>query len=173
MTKKIMNILFFWLWAVGMMAQSGAGTGGSGSGADEGLYTVSTAITPSRAGAVSYSGYSYKAGEQVYLYTNANESYRFKYWLEGDTQVSTESSFYYTMPARNVTLTAVYEYDPVSPPNPTVPGVLTLKASPSRGGTFSHSSGQRYQEGENLRLYAYANVNYKFNHWEYKGEFVS
>lgn len=171
MNKKILNILFFWLWAVAMMAQTAAG--GSGSGTDDGLYTVSTAITPSKAGTVSYPGSRYQPGEDVYIYTEANTSYRFKYWLEGDTQVSTESHFYYTMPARDVTLTAVYEYDPESPADPAIPGTLTLKASPSRGGSFSHSSGRRYPEGTNLRLYAYANTSYKFNHWEYKGQVVS
>ena len=164
MIKKIFSILFLWLCWLGVMAQTD-------------LHKLSTAIMPTKAGTVSVSGNEYEAGSSVWVYTYGNENYRFKCWMTDDKEiVSSESGFYYMMPDKDVTLTAVYEYDPESPGNPegiTEPHTLTLKSSPSRGGYFNYRSGDEVNQGTELHLNAYSNSHYQFKHWEYQGKVVS
>ena len=69
------------------------------------------------------SGNSYQEGSSVYLCAYSNQWYRFQSWtLDGET-VSTSSNFNYTMPEKNVTLTAnyVYNYNPSNPSEPSKP----------------------------------------------------
>ena len=140
-------------------------------------YLLVTSAQPAQAGSANVSGSKYTAGSSVYVYTYNNNGYVFKHWTDGTNIVSTSSSFYYTMPAANTRLTAVYEYDPTSPDNPsgdyTKPHTLALKASPSQGGYFNYSSNQQFKQGQQLSLYAYSNNNYQFKHWEYQGKIVS
>ena len=64
------------------------------------------------------SGAKAEAGSNVYLRAYNNQGFRFLGWYEGEVEVSTQQSFYYTMPAHHVTLTAHYRYDPDSPADP-------------------------------------------------------
>lgn len=174
MIRKSFSILFLWLWAVGLVAQTdGYDPVNPPNPEARLLRTLSTAVQPVKAGYTNAPGGRYRMGEEVYVYTYANEFYRFKCWTDGEDVVSTESSFYYVMPDRDVQLTAVYEYDPASPVQPNVQTVLTLKASPQRGGYFNYSNNQKFNVGTVVNLWAYEQSNYKFKHWEYKGEVVS
>lgn len=139
------------------------------------LHTLTATVEPVKAGYVSSSGNRYRTGDQVYVYSyNRAQFYRFKYWLEGDSVVSEYQSFYLTMPDRDVQLKAVYEYDPASPGQPYgMPGVLQLKSSPKNAGYFNYNNNQKIPVGTQLTVYAYERTNYKFKHWEYRGEIVS
>ena len=46
------------------------------------------------------------------------EDCAFEGWYEGEMQLATTSSFYFTMPSANVTLTARFTYNPTSPGDP-------------------------------------------------------
>ena len=181
MVRKTFSILFLCLWAVASMAQT--------DGYDPvnppnpnmpevtKTYALITSTQPAQAGSANVSGGNYTAGSSVYVYTYNNSNYMFKHWTDGKQVVSTNSSFYYTMPAADAILTAVYEYNPSSPGNPEgethKSHSLILKASPSQGGSFNYSNNQKFTIGEQLSLYAYSNTHYTFKHWEYKGQIVS
>jgi len=66
------------------------------------------------------SGNSYQENSSVYLRAYSNQWYSFKSWTLDGEVISTSSSFYYTIPTSDVTLTANYTYN-YSPSNPGEP----------------------------------------------------
>lgn len=107
-------------------------------------------------------------GESVWIEAYNNSGYRFVSWNQGDTVVSNSQGLYYTMPAKNVTLTAVFKYDPESPADPEpmpLSHTLTLEPQPRQGGSFNMSE-ERVPEGEGVWLYAYPNNHYQFKGWK-------
>lgn len=178
MIRKSFSILFLWLWAMAGVAQTDGYDPVNPPNPDVPAvtYRLVTSAQPEKAGSTNVDGSSYTAGSSVYVYTYNNNGYVFKHWTDGTNIVSTETSFYYTMPAGNAHLTAVYEYNPNSPDNPsgdyTVAHYLNLKASPAQGGSFNYNSNQKFKSGQQLSLYAYSNTHYKFKHWEYQGRMI-
>ena len=70
------------------------------------------------------SGNSYSDGASVYLCAYSNQWYSFVNWTDENGEiVSTSNSFYYTMPAKDNTLTAnySYKYNPANPDEPSEP----------------------------------------------------
>jgi PKD repeat protein len=130
-------------------------------------YNLNLQAVPNGAGNLSGGGKK-AAGDNVYVYASNATGFRFKSWTEDGQVISTSSSFYYLMPARNVTLIAVFEYDPGNPaePNP-IPRkyALNLIAQPSGAGSFNRTSGDKYDEGSLLGLYAYTNTGFIFKEW--------
>ncbi len=142
-------------------------------------YQLTVATSPTGLGHVNTTGGKYKEGESIYLYADTDESLIFHYWMDdaGKT-LSTSTSFYYTMPARNVQLTAVYSYSPKNPDNPDVPVLsykLTLKSKPTGAGSFSPNNTVKLKEGSTASLNAYTNnSHFKFLRWEdEQGKLVS
>lgn len=111
---------------------------------------------------------------RAYNYTN----FTFVAWsLDGEI-VSTDAQFDYTMPQRDVTLIAHYNYNPSNPSEPTPPIItqyskIHLLANPSTGGSFNISSGNSYEVGSSVNLRAYTNGNFKFLDWTENGEVIS
>ena len=65
------------------------------------------------------SGVKRVAGNSVYVSAqNISPGYQFEGWYVGEEKVSSSTSFDYTMPNQNVTLTAHFTYDPDSPNDP-------------------------------------------------------
>lgn len=132
-------------------------------------YTLVMEVTPQHGGSTNYSSAQrYAEGTSVYLRAYGNTGYRFVNWLQGDSVVSTSSSFNYTMPAKNVTLTAVFKYNPDSPADPDSLGLyytLTVEAQPKQGGSFNVSNTE-VMEGHTTSLYAYTNTGYRFKGWK-------
>lgn len=65
------------------------------------------------------SGQKQKGGQKVTVKAqNITPGFVFQGWYEGETQVSTSASFSYTMPTKDVTLTAHLVYNPTSPGDP-------------------------------------------------------
>lgn len=134
-------------------------------------YVLTCKASPSAAGSVNMSSGTYAEGSSVYLYAYRNTGFVFQYWIDDDGNVLSESrNLYYTMPKRNVTVTAVYKFEPTSPDDPTPPTVtknysLTLKAKPVGAGSFSPSGTMTYPEAQQMRLYAYANTGFRFKYW--------
>lgn len=79
-------------------------------------------LEPSTAGACSFnqtSGSRWAQGTAVSVRANASQGYDFKGWYEGDTFLSSNASFTYTMSSsKDVTLTAHYEFNPAIPADP-------------------------------------------------------
>lgn len=71
------------------------------------LYTLSLLADPEEGGVVAGGG-NFQAGEIIPVEATANEGYEFQYWLNGDEQIF-DPAFEFTMPADDVTLTAVFE----------------------------------------------------------------
>ncbi|MBO4826438.1 MAG: InlB B-repeat-containing protein [Prevotella sp.] len=78
-------------------------------------------LVPSPQGICSFnitSGDKKEAGTRIWLNTNGSQGFVFSGWYDGDGLVSNQKGFYYTMPARDVTLTARYAYNPNNPDEP-------------------------------------------------------
>lgn len=132
-------------------------------------YKLSLSITPTGAGSLNTSGGLYAEGTKVSLRAYVNTGYHFTGWTdeEGNT-LSTSTSYSYTMPRRNVHLTANYYYDPSVPANPDSMATnytVLVKCKPVGGGSFNTSS-TTAPEGSSVRLYSYTNTGYIFKHWE-------
>ena len=75
------------------------------------------------------SGSDFQAGTRLRLTASPQANYKFVHWVQGETVVSTQTSFYYTMPAEAVTLQAVFEFYPgayggdMNPSDPSQPGI--------------------------------------------------
>ncbi|MDE6027252.1 MAG: chitobiase/beta-hexosaminidase C-terminal domain-containing protein [Muribaculaceae bacterium] len=182
MKKIIITIL-----AAVSIACAWAVTGGNGQGYDpvsppdpEAMFSLEVESSPARLGGVSPSGRSlHKTGEEIRIYASDHIGYDFRCWMEGDEVVSTDRSFYFEMPARNVKLTAWYDfnpsYDPANPEDPFFDGYthrVNIYCTPSQGGHVNNSN-FLMKEGESGSVYAYANSGYKFSCWKQDGKIIS
>lgn len=144
-------------------------------------YALTVKSVPDGIGSFNILGGKYAEGKSVYLYAYSHDNCTFKRWIDEDGQtLSTNYSLYYTMPARDVVVTAVYEYNPSNPGNPDAPQIikshqLNLVAKPTVGGYFNLSGGSAtIKEGDSYNVYAYCNSNFVFLRWENEaGETVS
>ena len=78
-------------------------------------------LVPDPTGAGSFnrnSGDKFDAGSNILLIAYPNQGFEFNGWYDGETQLATTSSFYFTMPSANVTLTARFTYNPTIPEDP-------------------------------------------------------
>ncbi|MBQ4525612.1 MAG: leucine-rich repeat protein [Bacteroidaceae bacterium] len=183
--KKIINICLLWMCQLALFGQARIGDNPDYNPTNPGdpqvpvitkTYGLSTVVSPVGAGSTNFSGTTqYAEGKSVNVRAYSNTGYQFVNWVLGDSVVSTSASFNYTMPAKNVTLTAVFKYNPSSPADPDSLGLkydLTVVASPKQGGSFNVSSTE-VQEGHSTNLYAYPNTGFRFKGWQLDGEIVS
>lgn len=139
-------------------------------------FQLSLTVSPSCATSIYTDEGAYEAGSSVYLNAYANNGFVFQGWYEGETLVSAESYCTYTMPARNVHLTAQYIYDPDVPANPgeSMEYILTVEARPKNVGSFNLPSTSYQTAGDNVNIYAYPDFGYQLLHWEDKqGNIIS
>lgn len=134
-------------------------------------YTLRVVSSPATSGLNTTGGNKYTAGQRVYLSASQNNGMKFQYWVDGEgTTLSTSTSFYYTMPAHNVVITAVFKYQPGSPSLPAFPEgeaptyLLSTSTKPAGAGSFS-GGGRKYQAGAQVSLTAYTNTNFEFVCW--------
>ena len=168
--KRIYSILFVWMIALSAWAQSGEGYDPENPADPTVCYILTMEATPRSGGSVDRSRVTAEAGQTVYCHAYAKVGYAFKQWMIGDSLVSTESSFSYTMPAHDVVLIAYFEYEGYNPENPDDPFAdgyehnVTLYATPSVGGYFNSASFM-LTEGEVAKIYAYPRNGYRFESW--------
>lgn len=87
--------------------------------ADDAKHTLKVVSKPEMAGTFNTNTATLAQGEVIHLFAYANSNFTFKEWTAEDgTVVATAQDFEYTMPDRDVTLTAVYDYNPANPTNP-------------------------------------------------------
>lgn len=134
-------------------------------------YTLRVVSSPATSGLNTTGGNKYTAGQRVYLSASQNNGMKFQYWVDGEgNTLSTSTSFYYTMPAHNVVITAVFKYQPGSPSLPAFPEgeaptyLLSTSTKPAGAGSFS-GGGRNYQAGDQVNLTAYTNTNFEFVCW--------
>lgn len=82
-------------------------------------YNLTLNTKPAGAGSFNTSNTNLKEGESIHLYAYSNSNFYFKRWedAQGNT-ISTAQNFYYTMPAVDTQLFAIYTYNPSNPSNP-------------------------------------------------------
>lgn len=140
-------------------------------------YSFTATVSPYGAGSLSNQKGKYAVGAKVSLHTYGNTGYKFIGWQNEDgTNISTSSSFNYTMPNHDVKLTALYSFDPSVPANPDSMATrytVVVASKPMGGGSFN-STNVSTEEGNNVHLYAYTNTGYEFLRWENEqGETIS
>lgn len=137
-------------------------------------YNLTTTILPSGSGYTTGSG-SYAEGEEVTLSARQYASYTFTAWEDAEGNViSTSPTFKYTMPAKEIRLTARFKYNPSSPSEPApMPEYqsVSIRVNPSAAG-YTQGEG-RYLVGESVYLRAYAYSNYQFVNFTLGDEVIS
>lgn len=174
MKHKILYILFLCtLMPLAAWAQAGGGynppnPGDPDAPNDKEVYKLTLSATPK--GSSSFNRNEQQqvtAGEEVYIEAYASTGYKFVAWLcDGDT-LSKSRGFYYTMPQKNVALTAVMRYYPDSPGDPETPKAryqVKVKAEPANAGSFNFSN-QQLEAGSDIDIWAYANTGYQLKQW--------
>lgn len=130
-------------------------------------YTLSLKATPSNGGSFNTTSTNLAGGKTYTLRAYPSTEFAFVAWVcDGDT-LSKSSSYAYTMPYHDVEIIGVFAYSPSNPSDPNV-GIpkytLTMKATPSEGGSFNISN-ERLAVGSNNSLRAYANTDFVFKQW--------
>lgn len=133
-------------------------------------YKLSVEVTPNGAGSLNLTSGIYEEGNTINLRTSGNTGYVFKGWYEGETLVSSVTSFNYKMPSKDVVLQARYDYDPTVPDNPAMPDTttyftLTTSVSPE-GAASLNTNGGKYAANAQINLRAYGNTGYRFIAWK-------
>ena len=182
--KKILSICFLWAFSLTLWGQSNGGYGGDFNPTNPGnpqepstIMKYKLMVTSGKGGYANCESSSneFVAGTSVYLYANPNSGYKFKCWIQDGNIISSSQWYYYTMPAKNVEIQAVFAFEPVVPGNPDVIPLdykVTVEASPSRGGNVYCSSGE-VRVGEYTYVSASPYSGYKFNGWLLDGKLVS
>jgi len=138
-------------------------------------FKLTVSASPSEGG-YSSGGGSYMEGQQVWLSTSPRANYDFLYWMCEGVQISTVQSFYYTMPAKAVTVEAVYAYNPVSPSDPTAVEKYRLYLDNNMEGscTFNLTSGAKQTAGNSIYVWA-QNISqgFRFVGWYLNDELIS
>lgn len=178
--KRLLCLILVCLSVKLVDAQSGQGYDPESPADPNVLYTLTLEVSPRSGGTIdSNIPLQMSAGESTFISTSPRIGYKFKHWMAGDSLISGERDFTFTMPAHNVVLTAYFEpskyYDPENPGDPAADGYshkVNVYAMPSTGGYFN-SSGFYLTEGKTTNIYAYPREGYRFESWMCNGEIVS
>ena len=82
-------------------------------------YNLTLKTKPEGAGSFNTSSTSLEENASIHLYAYTNTHFYFKHWEDAAGQIiSTAQNFYYTMPAADTQIYAVYDYNPANPGNP-------------------------------------------------------
>jgi hypothetical protein len=150
-------------------------------------YMLRLETSPAGGGKLSFDHQMVEAGKNVTIEITPYTDFEFVQWVCGEDILSKYKKFTYTMPAKNVTLTAQMIYNepeepgPFNPANPGDPEGsepakprhhVTIFTSPSVGGTVSKSNFYM-REDTKQDLYAYNSTSYEFAGWYHNGELQS
>ena len=123
----------------------------------------------------SPSGTQFVAGTEIYLNANPNTGYKFRCWMQGDSVISVSQWHYYTMPAKDVEIRAIFAFEPEVPDNPNAVALkyrVTVEASPSYAG-YVNCSSEKVSVGDYAYVSASCNSGYQFKGWMLDGKKVS
>lgn len=140
-------------------------------------YLLTLQATPNGAGSFNTdSPIKYEAGTQVYLYAYNVSNFEFVAWIENGDTISKNRNFYYVMPERDASLTAVFRYNPGNPANPESVAEkrqMRLESIPKGAGYFNWSVLSEINVDEEVGVYAYSNNGFQFREWQRDGQTVS
>lgn len=150
-------------------------TKSSNSGNPTQEYTLTLKATPSNGGSFNTTSTNLAGGNTYTLRAYPSTDFAFVAWLcNGDT-LSKSSSYTYTMPYHDVEIIGEFTYSPSNPSDPNVVAqkyTLTIKATPSDGGSFNTTS-TKVSAGERYNLRAYPNTDFAFVTWLCEGDTLS
>ena len=123
-------------------------------------YTITVSANPTGAGTVNGGG-TYPEGTSITLTAAANAGYTFVNWTKNGTQVSTNTSYTFTV-TESAAYVANFSLNSYS---------ITATANPTAGGTVTGTG--TYNHGQTATLTATANEGYTFVNWTKNGTQVS
>lgn len=138
-------------------------------------YRLTLIANPKAGGEVyTYDG-NLTANSQTYVYSYPAGGFKFVNWTIGDEVVSTSTSFYFTMPEHDVTLTANFIFDPSSPGNPSpvdqkVTHPVTVSCEPRGSASMNPYGTFNMEEHTDRYIYAYPESGWKLTGWMVNGE---
>ena len=141
-------------------------------GSAENLYTLTLKAVPTEGGSCNVTTTKVAAGATYRIIATPKTDFKFVAWIfEGDSIY--EASHDITMPARSIEITAVFQYNPSNPADPSDQSVryqLSLRAEPENSGTFkingNNANNERLAVGSNNTLVATPNTDFVFKHWK-------
>ena len=74
------------------------------------IFNLNVGVSPSNSGSLNRSSSEFELGSSIYMNAYANTDFQFVNWTENGRVVSTNQSFYYTMPAYDVQLIANFAF---------------------------------------------------------------
>lgn len=123
-------------------------------------YVITATADPSAGGVITGSG-GYNYGETCTLTTTPNTGYTFVNWTKNGTQVSTNSTYSFTV-TESATYVAHFNLQSYS---------ITVAAYPNNAGSVT--GGGSYNYGQTCTVHATANSGYTFTNWTENGSQVS
>lgn len=138
-------------------------------------FTLTARCVPSDGGYNIRGGGTHAFGTNVDMRISTTTGYRFLGWEDEEgTVISTSADFTYLMPAKNVTLTARFEYAPAYPDEPSTPvfkkvSYIGIEMNPSDAGYLYNGRAGEYEVGTTQSFTARANSNYRFVNWTCEG----
>ncbi len=118
-------------------------------------FTVTTATNDSQAGTYTKkSDAKTTVGDEVTLTAATNAGYTWVGWFDGETKLTDELSYTFTMASVNVTYTAKWEYFTV-----------TTATNDSQAGTYTKKSDAKTTVGDEVTLTAATNAGYTWVGW--------
>lgn len=137
-------------------------------------FNLSVGLTPEGSGTINTQGGTYEEGSSIRLSTSGHTGFVFLGWYEKDELVSKATTFTYTMPSRNASLVARYEFNPTLPPNPEEPiTYYELKTEETPSGAGTSSGDGTYAEGTRISVSASAHTGFVFKGWYEAEDLVS
>lgn len=139
------------------------------------VYHLTVVANPVGAGSVSSNYTDPIEGQEVRLWASKNSGFSFVNWTIEGKEVSTESTFYYVMPAYDVTIVANFNYNPDSPGNPSpeeqkVKHPVVVRTIPSGYASLSPSGVFDMDENASRNIYVYPIDGWHLSGWEINGE---
>lgn len=165
--KIMLPLLAFLLWGATAKAQYNPADPPE-PGVD---FTLTTRCVPEDAAYGLVTDQSHPFGSSVSVGLYVYSGFRFIQWEdEAGEVVSTERNFTYTMPVRNVILTARLVYDPDSPQEPSTPefkdhSTISFEINPADAGYFPSNYNGSYEVGSQQSFWVTANDKYRFVNW--------
>ncbi len=131
---------------------------------------IALAVDPAGGGEAKGGG-EYDHGHTATVTAKANEGYKFVYWLEDDTQVSTNASYSFTV-EKDRTLTAVFQATVPTPPQVEEFNIIVDERADQMGYGEAFGGGI-YDKGHTATVTATPNPGYTFVRWTEDGKEVS